>query len=108
MNCWCFDSYEEGGFAGVQSIFPSSEFVPLDVSHGAYKPEEGINIHSIEEYKKFERALDTLERPTALVCKSARRAGAVYTAYSVRSLFHFMSYAMLLVICYCTCDLFRV
>ena len=36
----------------------------------------------------YESALDSLPRPTVILCKSARRAGAVLNAYVVRSLIY--------------------
>ena len=40
-------------------------------------------------FSEFECALDSLPRPTVIVCKSARRAGAVYHAYMVLFLISF-------------------
>ena len=39
--------------------------------------------HNIFYISEFESALDSLPRPTVIVCKSARRAGAVFHAYMV-------------------------
>lgn len=36
---------------------------------------------AVLSYKRFEYALDSLPTPTAIICKSANRASAVFTAY---------------------------
>ena len=41
----------------------------------------------MKAYLQFEAALDKLEKPVAIVCKSSRRAGAVYSAFKGMTLF---------------------
>ena len=37
----------------------------------------------MKSYLKFEHAIDLLQKPLAIVCKSNRRAGLIYSIYKV-------------------------
>ena len=75
-----------GGFQGLSSLFPvdQSRHIPLDPSRIDFQEiTENVPFpwHRILAYKRYEEALQQLQRPTAIVCKSARRASLVHCAY---------------------------
>lgn len=70
------------GFEAVQASFPAGAIkVALDVSRDAYKVDGDSTLAAAQEYKAFAAALDSLPRPTVIICKTARRASAVVAAY---------------------------
>jgi sulfur dioxygenase len=80
----CTDSTEDlgapAGFADIQTAFKEAQHIPFAPSAASFQP--GATYFDCQDaYSSFERALDRLPRPTVIVCKSARRAGAVLTAY---------------------------
>ena len=73
-----------GAYAAVATRFPGASYhVPLDPNDPAYQPNclELGTPAIIKKYVEFERALDSLPRPTVIICKSNRRAGAVLATY---------------------------
>eukprot|EP00596_Hydrurales_sp_CCMP1899_P006903 CAMPEP_0119047990 /NCGR_PEP_ID=MMETSP1177-20130426/56300_1 /TAXON_ID=2985 /ORGANISM="Ochromonas sp, Strain CCMP1899" /LENGTH=400 /DNA_ID=CAMNT_0007023293 /DNA_START=62 /DNA_END=1264 /DNA_ORIENTATION=+ len=71
-----------GGYSVVAEHFPppQSIHIPLNPADAAYQS-NCETVIAVRQYSQFESALDRLQRPTAIVCKSARRAGAIYAAY---------------------------
>ena len=79
-----------GNFAALAAAFPAGCAVhvvvsPSDPCFQADTYREPSSLAMLEAVKKFaaiERALDALPRPTAIMCKSNRRAGMVWAAYT--------------------------
>jgi len=77
------------GYHALESHFPAGCVAHVPVSFAAPIPPEfsGDNANltypfqAVTTYRKMEDALERLPRPTAIICKSGRRAGAVYAAY---------------------------
>lgn len=76
----------EGGFATIASKFPSGNAIHVALNPSAPAFQVDCDpIKAVEMYTEFEKALDSLARPTVIICKSARRAGLVYAAYKVNN-----------------------
>jgi Metallo-beta-lactamase superfamily len=78
------DSGIPGGYATIAARFPGASLhIPHDSSEPVFQPNcLELGTHAIvKKYVQFERALDSLPRPTVVVCKSNRRAGAVVATY---------------------------
>jgi protein tyrosine phosphatase (PTP) superfamily phosphohydrolase (DUF442 family) len=73
-----------GNFEEVSGTFgpDNAVWIPVDVETKAYAATRPDILATANEFKKAQEALDLLPRPTAIVCKSARRAGAFYAAYN--------------------------
>jgi hypothetical protein len=73
-----------GGYSVIAEHFPAenSIHIPLNPADAAYQS-NCETVTAVRSYSQFESALDKLQRPTAIVCKSARRAGVIYAAYKV-------------------------
>eukprot|EP00607_Mallomonas_marina_P010126 CAMPEP_0182419760 /NCGR_PEP_ID=MMETSP1167-20130531/4139_1 /TAXON_ID=2988 /ORGANISM="Mallomonas Sp, Strain CCMP3275" /LENGTH=391 /DNA_ID=CAMNT_0024594843 /DNA_START=114 /DNA_END=1289 /DNA_ORIENTATION=- len=70
------------GFASVQEAFNENSFqIPFNSGDDSFLPTAGPP-ESMRAFGAYADALDVLERPTVIVCKSARRASAVVAAYS--------------------------
>lgn len=77
-------SFTDGGFEELSKIYPTSKYVPLDPNASEFQPDDAnleVPWKRVLAYKRFEYALQCQPLPTALVCKTARRAGAVYAAF---------------------------
>lgn len=65
-------------------MFPHSIHIPLVASSPEYQS-TGVGddyFHAaVLSYKRYEYALDSLPTPTAIICKSANRASAVFAAF---------------------------
>lgn len=72
----------EGGFQTIVNKMSSSNAlnIPIDVSAAPFS--NGDMIRGFALYKEIEAAIDKLEKPILLICKSNRRAGAVFSLYS--------------------------
>lgn len=75
----------DGGFNGLLANFPADQVksVILDVGYPEYSATDSKPLLAIQAYKRFENALKSLQTPTIVVCKTARRASAVIFAYLV-------------------------
>ena len=73
----------EGGFSSLSPFFPgTSTHCPFDTDKLARDASAPLSdILLLKLYKQMETELDRLPRPTIIVCKSNRRAGAVVAAY---------------------------
>jgi sulfur dioxygenase len=77
------------GFQALQDAFPAGCVAHIPIPSSPPIPPEfsGDNTNleypfqAVKTFRKMEDALDRLPRPTAIVCKSGRRAGAVFAAY---------------------------
>ena len=78
----------EGGFAAIAAAFPPGCAVhvilkPSDACFQADSYPSTITVlDAVKTFAALERALDALPRPTAITCKSNRRAGMVWAAYT--------------------------
>jgi hypothetical protein len=70
----------EGGLGLLQDIFPKVIASPLDSSLPVYQGRPDPQL-AVLAYKRFEHAIDSLPRPTVIMCKSSARASAVLAAY---------------------------
>lgn len=81
------DRATETGFELIQQRFPfpKSSHIPFNHRDECYSSTYPASIKTrhacMKAYLQFEAALDKLEKPVAIVCKSSRRAGAVYSAF---------------------------
>lgn len=66
----------------MEDLFQKVIQIPLDASRPEYAGNPNPHLATLA-YKRFETALDTLPRPTAIICKSATRASVVLAAYLV-------------------------
>lgn len=78
-------SFPEGA-AGFRKAFGSEEavaHVPYDSALPEYQVSAPLPVpwQKILAYRKYEEALATLPAPAAIICKTSRRASAVYAAY---------------------------
>ena len=77
-----------GGFSAVTSAWSPTtakhvSIVASDPCFQANCAETGLGLHGvIAKYSEVERTLDSLPRPTLIMCKSNRRAGMVWAAYT--------------------------
>ena len=74
------DSGAPNGFADVKAVFKSAAQTPLLLSSPAFQPGAAPE-DCLEAFAPYAMALDSLPRPTLVMCKSSRRAGAVLSAY---------------------------
>ena len=74
------DSGAPNGFADVKAAFKSAAHTPLLLSSPAFQPGAASEA-CLEAFAPYAMALDSLPRPTLVMCKSSRRAGAVLSAY---------------------------
>jgi sulfur dioxygenase len=85
----CPDTPDDSGFSGGGFERISAEFgsenarhVPLTLNQQAFNADSPyLFIHALSAYSRFEAALDSLQKPTLIACKSARRASAVLATY---------------------------
>lgn len=73
-----------GGFQECREVFPHSIHIPLVSSSPEYQSAGAGDDYShaaVLSYKRFEWALESLPTPTAIICKSANRASAVFAAF---------------------------
>lgn len=79
------DNCFPGGYMALVKHFFNGrgEHIPLDPSLPEFQPNGRLEFpwQAVLAYKKFEFALDRLALPTVIICKSARRASAVYLAH---------------------------
>lgn len=85
----CNDTVEDmgapNGFSSVSATFgkDASLHVPFDPLAMQYQPScSEAPLQVLASYSKFEEAIEFLPKPIIIACKSSRRAGAVYAAYS--------------------------
>lgn len=83
----------ENGFCSIVDHFPNGKalHVPLHPASPEFTVDGANELLSVQSYRRFESALDSLPTPTVLICKTNRRASAVLMAYLVR-LLHFADF----------------
>jgi len=70
------------GYQGCREVFPHSIHIPLVAASPEYQSSVEDNADAaVLSYKRFEFALKSLPTPTAIICKSANRASAVFAAF---------------------------
>ena len=80
-DCGCVG----GGFTTIAAVFASAAHVAIDTSSDAFGTGPLARAHAAALYSRLAEALDGMERPTLIGCKSNRRASAVYCAYQGRA-----------------------
>ena len=80
-DCGCVG----GGFSVVAAAFKNTAHIAVDPSAEAFGTGPLAGVHAAELYSRLASALDGMERPTLIGCKSNRRASAVYCAYVGRA-----------------------
>ena len=84
---------EGGSFEDIKEIWKMSrsehvKVSPKDIAFrvaGATSDDEDINeswLAAVRKYAECERALDSLPRPTLVMCRSSKRAGLIYSVYT--------------------------
>ena len=76
------DSGCEGGFQTVVNKMGSSNAIKIAIDVTAVPFTNNDMIQGLSLYKEIENAIDKLGKPILLLCKSNRRAGAVYSLYN--------------------------
>lgn len=69
------------GFQDVKEHFKYYSHVPFISTLPEYQVQNNDIMKAILAYKNFEYALDHLQTPIAIVCKSSNRASAIYAAF---------------------------
>lgn len=83
----CIDNDTDRAVQGGGGFDDVSVALMGNANHIAYDPSTHdpsshlYSIKAIQDYLKYQNALDSMERPTVIICKSSRRAGAVASAY---------------------------
>ena len=76
------DTGVEGGFPACSSGFKNSIQVPFDPSSPQFQTGGGKSPYeALLQFNAFQSAIDSMPKPLIIICKSARRAGAVLAAY---------------------------
>ena len=75
------DRSTKGGFNEISEAFMGkAAHVPYNPS--THTPSSPLySMKAVKDYFDYQNALDKMDEPTVLICKSARRAGAVASAY---------------------------
>lgn len=75
-----------GGVQELKKVFPTVLAVPFDAQQPEFQSSAEVPWQGVLAYKRYEIAIYSLPLPMAIVCRSARRSGAVYAAYRVSPL----------------------
>lgn len=76
------DSGIAGGFETIKKDFPgAAKMIPFNHSAPPYCGDQCDPLQAVQAFGTYEAALDSLPRPTLVICKSSTRAGAVVAPY---------------------------
>ena len=67
------------GFDLVKEKINTASKIVIDVNKAPFTPYNSVTAYSL--YKELEEKIDNSEKPILIICKSNRRAGAVYAVY---------------------------